>query len=94
MSHFGNVELTHRVRVIEHASHEGVHGVSVPAHRREVSGHVWSHRVGSGFFRSLLERRSRFSIYGSFVDCGIFSRGLKGRFGAVELISSCLGLYI
>lgn len=94
MIHFGNIELTHRVRVIEHASHEGVHAVSVPTHRGEVSGHVWGHRVGSGFFRSLLGRRSRFSIQGGFVDCGIFSRGLKGRFGAAELISSCLGLYI
>lgn len=62
MTNFGNIELTHRVRVIEHASHEGVHAVSVPAHRGEVSGHVWGHRVGSGFFKNLLGRGSGFSI--------------------------------
>jgi hypothetical protein len=86
---------THRIREIEHASHERIHAISVPAHRGHVAGHIWSHWIVSGLIRNFQNRAIRFSVNRRVIGHGVFGRRLKGRVCALELISRgvvlCIG---
>lgn len=82
-----NIEPTHCIREIEHASHVGVHGITVPTHLEVFTGvQCWG---GGDITRSILIQ-SGFPVHNRFA--GFLDRRLKSSLGAVDFIPSCLGL--